>query len=295
MLKAKGYTGDRVRPVVVAKAALPAGQPVTPDDLEIKSWPEASVPSGAYEIVEQLFVGGKQPVPAVGILAGEPVVASRLSSTETGTGVQRLVRPNMRAVALRVDDAVGYTGLIYPGAYVDVIVTVRDPEGRGPSSRIGVQHARVLTVGADTDVVTRKKRSEQTADRLTGVSAQGGTYVTLEVTPHEAEVLSIARNEGKIDLALRNGTDDATVETYGAFPTQFSAFAQELVAAQSSVGGGNVDGGRTLTAAARSGRSDSRSSSRSSSSKGSIRIMAHDEREEPRRAAPAQIETYHAQ
>ena len=224
LLTAKGYTGSRVRPVVVAKADLPAAVPMTPDMLEVVDWPEKNVPAGAVDQIDALFADDSAPVPSVGILAGEPVVLSRLSTTQSGTGVARLVRPNMRAVALQVDDSIGYTGLVYPGAFVDVIVTIRDPEGRGPSSRIAVQAAKVLTVGAETDVATRRSRNKR-ADKLTNAPDQGGTYLTLEVTPDEAEILSIARNEGQLDIALRNGRDDQVVETAGATPLKFSAFA----------------------------------------------------------------------
>jgi len=277
MLTAKGYTGARTQPIVVAKHALPAAQLLAPDDLMIVDWPEDSVPAGAFGSIEGVFSGDKAPVPSVGILSGEPVVASRLSSVNTGTGIARLVRPNMRAVALRVDDSIGYTGLVYPGAFVDVIVTIRDPEGRGPSSRIGVQNARVLTVGADTDVATRRAK-QRTADRLTNTPQQGGTYVTLEVTPTEAEILSIARNEGKLDIALRNGSDNMEVETVGATANSFSAFARDL------------DSDDVAEAAPEP------TSRKLKRNKRRIQIVAHDEPDtaSAKRSAPARIETHYA-
>ncbi len=276
MLSAKGYTGELIRPIVVAKHALPAAQQLDPEDLTVIDWPESSVPPGAFETVEAVFAGDKAPVPSVGILAGEPVVSSRLSSAKAGTGIARLVRPSMRAVALKVDDSIGYTGLVYPGAYVDVIVTIRDPEGRGPSSRIAVQNARVLTVGADTDVATRRTQ-ERTSDRLSRTPAQGGTYITLEVTPAEAEILSIARNEGKLDIALRNGSDNMEVETAGATASSFSAFARDLASAKVAA-----------TKPEKTSRRPRRRRRR-------IRIVANDESDTvAKRARPARIETRYA-
>lgn len=223
MMKGK-YTGTKVVPVVVAKSELRAGTPVTADGLMLKDWPVDAVPAGAFHSVEELVSAHKGSAATVGILPGEPVVVARLSSNKQGTGIASLIRRDMRAIALKVDDSVGYTGLVYPGAYVDVIATIRDPLGRGPSSRIAVQNARVLSLGMDADVATRRVRRRK-ADRLTSNSQQTGTYVTLEVSPEDAETLSIARNEGKIDLILRNGADDKTVATQGATPSKFSAFA----------------------------------------------------------------------
>jgi len=223
MMKGK-YTGTKVTPVVVAGGTIKAGTPVSAAALVVKDWPADAVPPGAFASVEDLLAAHKGAAATVGILPGEPVVGSRLSSDKQGTGIASLIRDHMRAIALKVDDSIGYTGLVYPGAYVDVVATIRDPMGRGPSSRIAVQNARVLSLGMDADVATRKVR-RRASSRLTGSQNNGGTYVTLEVSPEDAEVLSIARNEGKIDLILRNGRDNRTVDTSGATPNKFSAFA----------------------------------------------------------------------
>ena len=52
--------------------------------------------------------------------------------------------------------------------------------------------------------------------------------VTLEVLPEDAEIVSLATREGMIDLALRAGSDNKPVETRGATPVMFSAFAPEI-------------------------------------------------------------------
>ncbi|MBA3464930.1 MAG: Flp pilus assembly protein CpaB [Deltaproteobacteria bacterium] len=215
------YSGTRVAPVVVATAELKAGQPLTRDVLVVREWPEDAVPAGSFATVELLLASAQHATPTVGILAGEPVVAARLSSSRQGTGIASMLSPRMRAIAVAVDDAAGYTGLLYPGAAVDILATMRDPMGRGPSSKIAVQAARVLSVGLDTDVATRRiARTEEGLDK----TADRGTFVTLEVTPEDAEILAVARSEGRIDIVLRNATDDAIVETTGARPEKFSAF-----------------------------------------------------------------------
>jgi pilus assembly protein CpaB len=216
------YAGARVVAIVVAKSALRAGEPLRAESLATRDWPADAVPSGAYGTVEEILAGNPTATPVVGILAGEPVVAGRLSSTAAGAGIASLVRKGLRGIALRIDDAAGETGLVYPGAIVDVVTTVRDPQGRGPSARIAVQSARVLSVGRDTDVATHHREPIDDSQDRGRVRA---TFVTLEVTPDQAEILAVARNEGRIDLVLRNAVDEDAVDTRGATPDRFSAFA----------------------------------------------------------------------
>lgn len=222
ILSAHGYANERVRPVVVAKHALSAAQPLTLDALHVVSWPESTVPAGAFRATKEVFAAYPAPIPTTGILAGEPVLPARLAGPTQGTGLAALVRPGFRAVAVKTDDAVGRAGLVYPGAHVDVLATIRDPEGRGPSTRIAVENCLVLAVEADTDVATRPLRKG--GDTLTS-SSQTGTVVTVEVSPADAEVVSLAGREGIVDLALRNGSDTGSAATRGATPHHFSAFA----------------------------------------------------------------------
>ena len=201
LIAAKGYSGERVRPVVVAKVALSAAQPITVELLDVVNWPESSVPPGAASTIKELFPDDKPRVTTTGILPGEAVVPARLASTSQGVGLAAVVEPGKRGVAVKVDDAVRRSGLVYPGAHVDVISTMRDPEGRTVSTRTAVSNVKVLAVEAETDVATRHTKGNER-------DGSADTIVTLEVRPDEAEVLSLAAREGKVDLALRNGTDN---------------------------------------------------------------------------------------
>jgi pilus assembly protein CpaB len=227
MMDAKGYSKDKVHPVVVAKRSLPAAQPFMEEDLTIVQWPESSVPPGAVSDPKALFVGNKSPVPTGAILQGEPVLPARLAGARQGTALAALVRDGYRAVAVKADDSVGRSGLVYPGASVDVLATVKDPNGRGPSTRIAVADVRVLAVELETDVATRRPRTTENGGmgEVSQKNIYQGTVVTLEVSPADAEVVSLVAREGKVDLALRNGADRAKVDTKGAIPLMFSAFA----------------------------------------------------------------------
>lgn len=236
LMHAKGYSGERVKQIVVAKKALPAAQPIPKDALEIINWPESSVPAGAFNDIAAIFQGGHAPVPTTGILAGEPVTSTRLAAASQGTGLAAVVQPGMRAVAVKMRDTVGRSGLVYPGAHVDILATIRDPEGRGPSTRIAVQNVRVLSVELETDVATSRPPKEGGGNlSSSGSSSVDGTVVTLEVTPEAAEIVSLADREGNVDFALRNGSDNEIASTAGATPFLFSAYPQSLLVEDETV------------------------------------------------------------
>jgi pilus assembly protein CpaB len=249
MITAKGYTGDRVRPVVVAKTSLPAARAITPADVHVVNWPEKSIPPGVVGSPKALFADNKLLIPTTAILEGEPIVPSRLANQSQGTGLAAVVREGYRAVAVKTDDAIARSKLVYPGAYVDVIATIRDQAGRGPSSRIAVADVKVLGVEAETDVATRPRQVEGTTDTPGQTNTRPnltGTVVTLEVTPEDAEVLALITRTGTVDLALRNGSDRKPVETRGAIPIMFSAFAPDIeVEPGQQAPAGQAPGGRS--------------------------------------------------
>lgn len=308
LLRSKGLTGERVRSIVVARRPLPAAQPFSREDVELRSWPESSVPEGAFTDVEAIFAAGKAPVPAAGILAGEPVVASRLAATSNGTGLAALVQPGFRAVAVKVDDSIARAGLVYPGVRVDVMATIRDPEGRGPSTRIAVENVRVLAVESRADVETQRPKEEQ--DRQMGQSGITNTVVTLEVRPHEAEVVALAQREGSVDLAVRNAADQAPVDTHGATPMAFSAFAPDvgteelptagaatgLAGRMTAVGGvGGAGGAGGVGGVTRPARAGAPGTAAEKKTTRRIELRAGDEADLPASSkGPSTIETYHA-
>jgi len=274
-MMSSSYAKTTVTPIVVAEVQLRVGDPIDEGDLMVVDWPVESVPQGAFTDVKTLLASYDSVTPTVGILAGEPVVKSRLSSADQGTGVAALVSPSMRAVALEVDASVANTGLVYPGARVDVIVTFRDRDGHGPLAYTAVQRAQVLSVGLDVDVATRSRKDDD--DRRRGDTA----YVTLQVTPEEAEVIGVARSEGRIDLSLRNGKDDAVVETPGANP---ETLMPRLAFEEEDVGEEAAD---DRTDGAKHQRRASRYRSRR------LRLTAKDDAP-PKRSSSAGIETYRA-
>jgi pilus assembly protein CpaB len=191
--------------VVIAAKDIPAGSTIAEVMLKdgtvraIK-WPKASVPAGAFGSPTEVI--GK--VNRVKIMANEPILESRLSGE--GAGLTVRLEPGKRAMAVRVDEIIGVSGFIVPDDRVDVIVTTTPPGVNDNKdarlSKIVLQNKRVLSVAQSTE---QKDGKPQVA-----------RSITLEVSPEEAEKLSLAYQEGPIVLALRGVGDETEPATIGS-------------------------------------------------------------------------------
>lgn len=191
--------------VVIAAKDIAAGSTITEGmikDGTIKTikWPKSSVPAGAFAAPSQ--VAGK--VNRIKIMANEPILESRLAGE--GAGLTIRLEPGKRAMAIRVDEIIGVSGFIVPDDRVDVIVTTTPPGSRNNNdarvAKIVLQNKRVLSVAQSTE---QKDGKPQVA-----------RSITLEVSPEEAEKLSLAYQEGPIVLALRGLGDDKEPQTIGS-------------------------------------------------------------------------------
>jgi pilus assembly protein CpaB len=189
-----------LRDVVVARKDIPEGAALTPSALVVNEWPVATVPPGALSSLDSA-VGRVTRVP---VYAGEVIVPGRLAPPGTGPGLQVKITPGKRAMAVKIDDVVGVSGLIQPDSRVDVLVTLRDQKSDGEQvSKLFMSNMRVLSVGT-------VDRSGPDNRPIVATSA------TLEVTPVEAERLAVAMRDGTIQLVLRGYGDPDSVNTKGA-------------------------------------------------------------------------------
>ena len=187
------------RTIVVANRDLPAGTVLRREDVKTVGWPGSAVPEGiatqAGEVVGRGLI--------VEVRENEPVVGWKLAQPEAGGGLSITIPEGMRAVSVRVDEVVGVAGFVLPGTRVDVLATVMPGSDRTQTTtRIILQNVRALA--AD-------QRYQQDVDG----EPRYVTVVTLLVTPEQAEALTLAATEGRIQLALRNTLDEAESETSG--------------------------------------------------------------------------------
>lgn len=153
------------------------------------------------------------------IFEGEPIVDARLAPVGGGAGLAALIPPGQRAVALKVDEVVGVAGFAVPGMRVDAIISARDSDGMRNDvlSRTVLQNIQVLSAG---------QKIQKTIDG----KPQNAQVVNLLVTPDQAEVLSLASSEAKVQLVLRNPLDTKQEVTHGTSIAQL--FGHQAPAAQ---------------------------------------------------------------
>ncbi len=186
------------KPVVEAVQVLPVGTILKPELVKLVRLPVTAVPKGSFsrieEVLERAVTSPIQP--------DEAVVEARISARGSGLGVSPLIPPGMRAVSVRVNDVAGVAGFILPGMRVDVLVTGRPPGRDDMVTTTVLQNITVLSVGQTVQAEPNKQ----------SISAP---VVTLLVNPAQAEALTLANNEGKLQLVLRNSGDQQVSDTSG--------------------------------------------------------------------------------
>src|SRR5579863_356326 len=186
------------RDLVMAAQPLSVGTTVKREELKVTRIPTDLFPRGGFSKVEEVI---DRPVVS-NILLDEALLEGRLAARGSGMGLAPIIPPGMRAVSVRVNDVVGVAGFVLPGMRVDVLVTGRPPDFKGTITSTVLQNIVVLSAG-------------QTLQPESRGQAINTPVVTLLVTPQQAETLTLAGNEGHIQLVLRNGADQVTEKTTG--------------------------------------------------------------------------------
>ncbi len=188
-------------PVVVASADLDVGTELKKDDIRIIMWPTTAAPANAIHNPTEVIGRGL----ILPVIQNEPILPMKLSSKEAGAGLPPMIPPGLRAVSVRVNEVIGVAGYVLPGTRVDVVATVSPTDMRADmTSKVILTNVQVLAAGT---------KIEREGNKPIPVSV-----VTLLVDPDEAERLTLASSEGKIQLALRNPLDKTTTVTRGVRP-----------------------------------------------------------------------------
>jgi len=184
--------------VIVAARTMELGTLIRDSDLKLGDWPGV-LPKGS--VLRKEDVVGRGVMAA--IYENEPVLENRLAPKGAGAGLAATIPAGMRAVAVRVNDVVGVAGFVVPGMRVDILISGTPPGvSTGTVSKTLLQNIEVLSAGQNFQKDAEGKP----------VQVQ---VVNLLVTPEQAEVLSLASSETRIQLVLRNPLDTETSKTAG--------------------------------------------------------------------------------
>ncbi len=187
--------------VALAATDLPWGTKLTGEMIKTVSFPKSALPPDHFS--DAAALQGRVLIAPVKL--NEAILESKLAPASITTGgVCAVVTHGKRAIAVAGDKVIGLAGFIQPGNRVDVLCTLKNPQNE--------QEHITKVVLEDIPVLATGTQIQNSAD---GKPAPVDVF-TLEVTPEEAERLSLSATQGKLHFALRNVMDKEVVLTMGA-------------------------------------------------------------------------------
>ena len=186
-----------VHEVLVADASLPSGTFIKPHHLRWQRWPTDDVPDSYFlreQRSEEELLGA---VVRRGIVEGQPMTDGGVVKPGDRGFLAAVLNPGMRAVSVPINATSGNAGLIFPGDRVDLILTQSvggesDTVARRVSETV-LSNIRILAMGIATS-----------DDPQEGESFEKARTATLEVTPRQAEEVTLVTELGKLSLSLRS-------------------------------------------------------------------------------------------
>ena len=183
--------------IIAAAKQLPFGTPLTDDAVVEMPWAAKSVPEGSFSSKQALFKDGRR-ITLADIQQNEPILSSKITGPGQRASLSTLLDSDKRAITIRVDDVRGVAGFVLPNDRVDVVLirTASDSSGHRQSDLL-LQDIKVIAVD---------QLSSEQKDRPVVAKA-----VTLEVTPFQAQKISLATSVGSLSLILRKAGDSNVV------------------------------------------------------------------------------------
>lgn len=191
--------------VLVARADIKRGQILRPEDLVWQVWPEGGIDKN------YIVLGGpKKPESYAGWVAknpiggGEPITEGRIIAPGNRGFLAAVLHAGMRAISVPVTVTSGISGFIFPGDYVDLLLTYSVPAppsagGDKDTKKSNYDHKAAETVLRNVRVIAIDQRLESKPGEA--VPAHTATF---EVSPKQSEVIALASEIGKVSLSLRS-------------------------------------------------------------------------------------------
>lgn len=196
-------------PQLVAARDLVAGQILKPGDVQLESLPQRdpSALTSAQQAIGKLTL---EP-----IAKGTPVLTSHFPVLGP---VAQSLKPQERAVAIKVNEVIGVGGFVSPGDHVDVLLYLRaEPETSDISSaQVILNNVRVLAYGDEAELIESEASDakasnepsviDQGVGKLQAMKAKDGKSAILAVPEQDTARLLLAESSGILRLALRGAT-----------------------------------------------------------------------------------------
>jgi pilus assembly protein CpaB len=179
--------------VVVAAGDLSVGTKLEEKDLRLTKLPEGELPPGVFHSAMEA-VGRGVIVP---MSKNEVITSSKVAGENAGAGLPALIPAGMRAISVKVNDVISVAGFVTAGTRVDVLLTGNPTRDASPET------VTTTTVLSNVQVLAAGQKLQKNAEG----EPQQVTVITLLVSPEDAQRLTLASTEGRIQLSLRNPLD----------------------------------------------------------------------------------------
>ena len=183
-------TSQQGSDVVVAARDLQVGAKIEKGDVRTIKVSASELPAGIMRIPDAAV--GRGVILPIG--RGEFILPNKLADEKAGSGLPSLIPQGMRAVSVRVNEVVAVAGFVVPGTHVDVILTGNPAGSQDSVTTTVLENVLVLAAG-------------QRLERNSSGDPQTVPVITLAVSPDDAQKLTLAAQQGHIQLSLRNPLD----------------------------------------------------------------------------------------
>lgn len=210
--------------ILVAAAPIKTGDLISETNIKWKIWPVDAKYPGVIERAEKQKLSDVAKGRALRPIGMDEPVTKNAIITKDGNFMAAMLKPGMRAVAVKVTAETMAGGFINPGDAVDVIMTYRSTiniDSDDDNMKRRMQHVveknldayatetilqNVRILGIDQRALQEEKNEEEAAAKV-------GKTVTVEVDDRQAEILALASQMGELSLSLRSLGDDKIVES----------------------------------------------------------------------------------
>jgi pilus assembly protein CpaB len=196
----------KLREVFVAARELPSGTILTPDLLSRMEMTEAAItpqmiPADAEGQATVTGSVARQVLPQ-----GVPLARTAIVQPGDRGFLAAVLPKGMRAITIAISEVAGIGGLVLPGDRVDIILTysvagsIIDAERDIRASETVMTNIRVLALDQRLGPVELNDEGEAETPPI-------ATTATLEVTPQQAEVITLSQTLGELSLILNSVRD----------------------------------------------------------------------------------------
>jgi pilus assembly protein CpaB len=218
----------------VAARPLPRGTLAREEDFAVRSVSPDSVPSGAIIDTPDARIGLRGSLVRKFLDAGSPVTSQDVLSPRDRGFLASVLAPDSRAISIKVDAESGVSGLIWPGDYVDVVLT--QVVDKADLDKVGLAHRahrtlsetvlhNVRIVAIDQEIVQGGPANNATAGKV-------AKTVSLQLAPEQVKKIAVAEQLGKLSLAVRSAVDQ---DDTGDAGTMFSCNVSPEIARQNAI------------------------------------------------------------